>query len=120
MGVPASAIRRLLGRAAKTALSEGMAAKATPTSAKILKQALLRQAALAPKTERGYTQLNRLRAFLEAKDSKALLGAAENMSDRKKIGPLLDDSDVLMGLLKRTGQTERSVDRAWRKLMSGE
>ena len=51
MGVPASAIRKLIGRAAKTALAEGMLAKEAAQFPGPLKSAMLRQAALSPKTE---------------------------------------------------------------------
>lgn len=129
MGVPASAIRKLIGRAAKTALSEGMLAREAAQFPGPLKSAMLRQAALSPKTERGYNQLNRLRALLEGMNLKNVQKLA-NQLDVDEIGrpltreamyksnALLGDQRVLGSLLQRLGSTETGTDEMWRKLMS--
>lgn len=108
MGVPASLIRRLMARAAKTALSEGMAVERGAKGGimpGLMRQAMMRQANLSNATERGYTQLNRLRALLE--------GMAGSNPDNM-VGV---DAETLMGRL--TG-VEKATDQKWRKLMGGE
>ena len=129
MGVPASAIRKLIGRAAKTALSEGMLAREAAQFPGPLKSAMLRQAALSPKTERGYNQLNRLRALLEGMSANTVKKLA-NQIDVDKIGrpltreamykgdALLADQRALGSLLQKLGSTETGTDEMWRKLMS--
>lgn len=120
MGVPASAIRKLIGRAAKTALAEGMLAKEAAQFPGPLKSAMLRQAALSPKTERGYNQLNRLRALLEGMKSKipgSAFGFDASEADFIKNQALRGDHQKLQSLLMLLGKTETGTDEMWRKLM---
>ncbi len=118
MGVPASAIRKLIGRSAKTALSEGMLAKEAAQFPGPLKSAMLRQAALSPKTERGYNQLNRLGAFLEGLYNKSLYKDTAAMASPKTASRIGDESRQIEKLLKVLGSTEAGTDEMWRKLMS--
>lgn len=66
MGYPTSLVRKLIGRAAKNAIEDGLIAKKATTFTGPLSTALMRQAALSSKTERGFNQLSRIRALLEA------------------------------------------------------
>lgn len=134
MGVPASAIRRLIGRAAKTALAEGMAVKGAVAKGDVMKgplvSALMRQAVLSEKTQRGDNQLNRLKALLEGMYKNAL-HEGSLIPDTDHLGrPLtekahsvfMNNNEKIRGigkLLSSLKKTDEAVGDTWRGLMEG-
>ena len=111
MGVPASALRRLMARAAKTALSEGMAVRAGIKEGDVMRgplaHAMMRSANLSDTTERGYNQLNRLKALLEG------------LADKSRENPNVRDHIKHVLMLGQLSQVNDAVDQGWRKMMGG-
>jgi hypothetical protein len=107
MPVPASAIRKLIAKAAKNYIGAGMEIKKTPSPSRVMRASMARGAFKYDEgVERGLGQLARLRKLLEGKRGK--LSRPVRAEER--------DYQRLLGVL---GQTEGATDEFWRRLMEG-